>query len=91
MFNGIESKTPEVDLFSQPHSPVLDVVFDFRMIVVQVSIHEVVIIALLFIYRLRPVLSIPLDSVNGCLVIRCIEIRTGEMIPIESQRSSIAS
>lgn len=82
MFDGIESNTLEVQLFSKPNSPILHVLFDFGVIVVQVGIHEVVIIAFFFIHRLRPVLPIPLDPVDGCLVVRCIEIRTGKMIPV---------
>jgi len=90
MFDGIETNAFDVELFSKPYSPILDIIFDFRVIVVEVGIHEVVVVAFFFIYRLRPVLPIPLDPVDGCLVVRCIVVRTGEMIPIRDKRSYMA-
>ena len=50
MFDGVESDTLECQLCPKPLSPVLNVLLDFWMRIVEVSKHEIVIISFLFVY-----------------------------------------
>ena len=66
MFNGIQAETSNSSRFHEPVSPVIDVLDDFRVLKVQVSVHEVVVVAVFVIdqFLVCPTFIVPLDQVN---------------------------
>ena len=49
MLYGVKSDTLDAGLFEKPNPPIFDVVDHFWMIVIQITIHEKIVIPLLFV------------------------------------------
>ena len=84
MLNGIQTETSYTSRFHKPVSPVIEVLDDFRMLKVQVSVHEVVVVAVFVIdqFLVCPTFIVSLDQVNTRFTAFGIVVCTGEVVPV---------
>lgn len=85
MLYGIETNTLERDLFAEPDSPIENIFNDFRMRVVEISEHEVIIVAFLGIdiVAISPAFCLVSENlIDGSLVVFGVVVSAGEMVPV---------
>lgn len=82
VLHSVQAETLEANLLGYPLAPVLDIITDFRVRVVQVGKHEEVCIAVLIVYARTPSLVLTLNLEDCVAIILCIVVGTGEMVPV---------
>lgn len=85
MLNSIKPNTLQCNLLTQPFAPVDNISFNFRMLVIEICEHEVIVITLLAIdiSGFSPSFGLVAeDLVDGCFVVIGVVVCTGEVIPV---------
>ena len=83
VFDGIQAEAVDTGFFDVPIGPFFDFLNDCRVAVVDVRIHQVIVITVLAVYTFifRPAFFEAFDHVDSFFAILVVEVRPGEMFP----------
>ena len=84
MFDRIQTEAFNTSRFDKPVCPLIKIFHDFRVLEINISIHEVVVVSVFLVYQisLGPTFVVPLDLVDPILITRSIVVSTGEVVPM---------
>ena len=84
MFTRIETEAFYPSCFNKPFGPLVEVFDHFWVFEVDISVHEVIIVAVFAVDQiiLCPTFVVPLDLVNPTLIAGSIVVGTGEVVPV---------
>lgn len=85
MLNSIKPNSLQSDLLAEPLPPILNILLNLRMIIVEICEHEIIIVALLTINiaSCSPTFSlVSQDLVDSCLIVLSVIVGAGEVIPM---------
>ena len=82
MLHGIHSEAVQMKFPYRPFSPARNFLHHFRMLVIHVVKHEVIIIAFFAIYVVAPPLPLSFNFKNSSLVATRVVVNPGKMIPM---------
>src|SRR5947207_5334587 len=87
MLDRIYPETTQRQLPSDPLAPLLDILLNFRVTVVQVREHQIVVVAIFFTNILSPIFPISHDPVDSLLAIQRVVVYPSEMVPVVPHRA----
>lgn len=82
VLHGVQPEALELHLLRYPGAPLLDVLLDLRVRVVQIRKHEVIRVSVLLAHRPAPALVVAQDLVDGFLLRLLVPVRAGEVVPV---------
>ena len=82
MLHGIHAEAVQMKFPYRPFSPARNFLHHFRMLVIHVVKHEVIIIAFFAIYVVAPPLPLSFNFKNSSLVATRVVVNPGKMIPM---------
>ena len=85
MLHGIETNSFQGDLLRKPQTPRHDIGLDFRVCIVEICEHEVIVVAFLAIdvSRLSPTFSLVAKNlIDSSLVVIGVVVGAREMVPV---------
>lgn len=82
VLDSIEAEPGQTHLLCDPRTPVLNVIADFRVRVVEIGKHQEVSIAVFVVDAFTPALVFALDLEDGVAIVLGVEVGSGKVIPV---------